>query len=108
MCKELFNRVKTQSTAREKMTQQTLNRCSNELPNDFRAKLQNPSNFDIFAFGGSLRTNCPTPCKHPNDDNKKNGNSRLHKQQKSYTSITGNTWQIAKRQRTTFNRNKQH
>jgi len=40
---------------------QTLNRCSNELPNDFRAKLQNPSNFDNFPFGGSLRTNCPTP-----------------------------------------------
>jgi len=44
-----------------KMAKQTLNRCSNELPNDFRAKLQNPPNFDNFAFGGSLRTNCTTP-----------------------------------------------
>jgi len=46
------------------MTRQTLNRCSTELPNDFLAKLQNPSNFDNFVFGGSLRTNCPTPCVH--------------------------------------------
>jgi len=65
------------------MTQQTLNRCSNELPNDFRAKLQNPSNFDILAFGGSLRTNCPTPCKHPNDNNKKNENSEFTNNKKA-------------------------
>jgi len=43
-----------------KQNEQTLKRCSNELLNDFRAKLQNPPNFDNFGFSGSMRTNCST------------------------------------------------
>lgn len=76
MCTQYYVAIQTLTTAelnmqeskkvqtqrrQQKMTQRTLNRCSNELPNDFRAKLHNPSNFESFAFGGSLSTNCSTP-----------------------------------------------